>query len=302
MNRNVAYPFFVLPEQVVVAGAWQIALADETPEEAGEYLEDWDYASTVTLTRDISVDFEAAAAALQIPVSELQLEYLFEIGTGPGRLPRQLLKSIRVSIPADGSSLPVVLSLAGSELSAALNLKSSVLLAVAPAEPAPGSPARVGDRLWADELRIRLEGGERRFPLEVTSFRHQFGDVPHASAPWYVNWNTSDWHRDFHGAVRLLINEDQPDFVKQVEKGNSFTLRMILADVIGQIIERMVLEEDADELLAGCEAGTLGGQVRAWTDIVWPGKPLSFVRSLLESCPGQFRAAVLVIAQLPEEQ
>lgn len=149
---------------------------------------------------------------------------------------------------------------------------------------------------------MRLEGGEPRFPVEVASFRKMFNNAPESRAPWYAHWPPGDWTRDFHGAVRLYINADNPEFVKQVEFGDPLTLQVILADIMGQIIERLVQEDEVDELLEGVEPGSLGAQAKLWINTAWPNKPVSIAKSTLENRPGYFRATMLMLAELPEEQ
>ena len=174
-------------------------------------------------------------------------------------------------------------------------MQTQVLLAAVPADGGELSARRVASRLWSDTQRILLEGEEPRFPMEVADFRALLGNAPAAAAPWL-----KDWNRDFHGAARLYLNGDQSDFIKRIEEQDGPTLQVLLAEVMGQICERLINDPEADDVMSGAEPGSLGAQATSWLDTIWPGKDAAFVRSVLEQLPGQFRAAFLELAELGE--
>ena len=222
------------------------------------------------------------------------------VGSGSGRLPRLiLLRECRGLAPGRWQK-EFDFTVSGDRLSLVLDVQTYVMLADPPNDFGSLSPRRVGNRLWSDTLRVRLEGEEPRFPMEVADFRVLLGDVPGAAAPWFLHWSPGDWSRDFHGAARLYLNKDRSDFIKRVEEQDGPTLQVLLADVIGQVCERLVSDQDADEIMSGSERESLGGQAKAWLRSIWPGKDVAFIRSLLEHKPGRFRAAILEMAELGE--
>ena len=160
------------------------------------------------------------------------------------------------------------------------------------------SPRRVAERLWSDTLRVRLEGEEPRFPIEIADFRKLAGNTIPASTPWYLHWSPLDWTRDFHGAARLYLNKDHPEFIERIENHDGPTLQLLLADVMGQICERLVADPDATKIAVEAEPGSLGAQAIKWLDKAWPEKEIEFIRSVLENRPGAFRAAFLELAEL----
>ena len=116
------------------------------------------------------------------------------------------------------------------------------------------------------------------------------------AAPWYLHWSPRDWNRDFHGAVRLYLNMDEPEFLERIEAEDPQTLQVVLADIMSQICERFVSDGDiaAEEL----EPGSLGFQATTWLRKAWPDKDVGFIRSVLENRPGAFRSAFLALAEL----
>ena len=159
------------------------------------------------------------------------------------------------------------------------------------------SPGRRGDRLWHDQTRVRLEGEEPRFPIEVADFQHLLGDSPAAHSPWYLHWSPQ-WTRDFHGSIRLYLNVDHRDLIARIESEDGDTLRFLMADVMGQVCECLVREDDPDSIIHNCDEGTLGAQAGHWLRQAFPGQGLSEARSILEKRPGVFRASFQAIAEV----
>ena len=300
MNRRIAFPFLTLSDAAVKAEPWRLSLNDESWETAGDFVSDWDSASEIRIRRTLGIDPLIAADDLGVTPGVLRLALGVRVGTGSGRLPRLiLLREWRRLQPGTWQE-EFDIQVPGDRLSLVLDVQTQALLAASPNDCGPLSPQRVASRLWSDTLRVLLEGEEPRFPMEVADFRGLLGSAPAAAAPWFLHWSPRDWNRDFHGAARLYLNGDQSDFIKRIEEQDGPTLQVLLADVMGQICERLVSDPEADEIISGAEPGSLGAQATAWLGRTWPGKDAAFVRSVLEQRPGQFRAAFLEMAELGE--
>ena len=85
---------------------------------------------------------------------------------------------------------------------------------------------------------------------------------------------------------------------RAIEEENTLVLQAMMADVMSQLCERLLKETEptAEEITRGCESGTVGSQARAWLELAWPGRDLDYVRSVLDSTPSTFRAALLAAA------
>ena len=300
MNRRIAFPFLVLSEAAVHADPWLISLNDGEFMQAGDYLANWDSASTVRLQRSLSTNLDQASSELQIPRNHLALAASVRVGTGAGSLPRLTVGMHRGVLDAADGEVRFEFSVPNDRLSLVLDLFIEIVLAQIPAEGSLLTPSRVGDRVWYERRRIRLEGTEPRFPIEVVQLDGMLRGKTAGDALWYLDWSSDDWHRDFHGAIRLFLNNKHPDFVELVEQQDRRTLQSILADVMSQTCERFVMEQDAPDLGREAEEGTLGAQAVYWLDLAWPGKPVEDVRTLLKQRPGEFRAAFLAVAELGE--
>lgn len=300
MNPRIAFPFLTLRDAAIAATPWRLSLNDDPWTTPDEFVPHWDSSSTLRIAREIRVDREMASADLQIPVSDLSLVLGTRIGTGQGRLPRLLVHQASCDLGQDNWQATLALEVPGFQLSTVLDLVTEIALASRPVTLKGLAPGRVGDRLWHDRHRFRLEGDEPRFPLEVADIRVLVGNSVAASSPWYLHWSPRDWSRDFHGAIRLYLNSDYPEFIAKVEQQDIHTLQALLGDVIGQVCERLVTDPNAEDLMESTEAGSLGAQAVAWLRLAWPNKDIAFIRSLLENRPGNFRAAVLALAEQSE--
>lgn len=300
MNRRIAFPFLTLSDAAVAADPWRLSLDGGSWQATGDFIQDWDYASEIRIRRTLKIDPRIAADDLSVSVGSLRLAIGVRVGTGPGRLPRLILSRECRGLAPGRWQEEFDIRVPGVRLSLVLDVQTHVMLANPPNDFGPLSPRRVKSRLWSDTLRVLIEGEEPRFPMEVADFRLLLGDVPAAAAPWFLHWSPGDWSRDFHGAARLYLNRDRSDFIERVKEQDGPTLQVLLAEVIGQVCERLVSDQDANEIMSGSEPESLGGQATAWLRRIWPGKDAAFIRSVLEQQPGRFRAAVLEMAELGE--
>lgn len=297
MNRRVAFPFLTLSEAAVKAEPWCFSLNGGSWKTLGDFLSDWDSASELRIRRAVRLEPLIAADDLGVTPEFLNLSLGVRIGTGPGRLPRLILLRRHRKLSAGAWQGEFEIELLGDQLSLVLDVQTQIMLA-APVENARRlSPRLAASRLWSDTVRVLLEGEEPRFPMEIAKFRELFGDVA-AEAPWYLHWSPGGWNRDFHGAARLYINGEQSNFISRIEEQDAPTLQVLLADVMGQICERLVSNPEADEIMSGADPGSLAAQATAWLRGIWPGKDAAFIRSILEQRPGTFRAAFLELAEV----
>lgn len=297
MNRRVAFPFLTLSESAVEASAWEISLDGVEWSAAGEFLPHWDSASDIRIRRTMRLNLELAAPDLGIPVDRLALSASVRIGTGQGRLPRLILSRTRRDLRSGDTSWEFEQIIEGHRLSMILDLQTEILLADVPAEFSALSPVHPGNRLWSENARVRLEGEEPRFPIETADLAQMLGGGIAGAAPWHLHWSPGDWTRDFHGAVRLYLNEKSGEVLQRIEDEDPATIQFLLADVMSQICERLLADPEAGTMMDAAEPGSLGAQAATWLRKAWPGKDASFIRSVLESRPGVFRSTMLALAE-----
>ncbi len=298
MNRRIAFPFLTLSDAAVEATPWEVSIDGVEWVEAGDFLSNWDSSSDIHVRRRFKVLREIVAADLSLPIEDLNLSLGVRIGTGQGRLPRLVVSRHTRAVDWENPAWQFESVIKGGMLSMVLDLHAQVTLASSPNRPGVLSPTSVGDRLWSDSVRIRLEGEEPRFPIETADLGQILGGGLQGDAPWYLHWSPRDWNRDFHGAVRLYLNRNAIEFLERIENEDPHTLQLVLADIMSQICERFLVDADAD--IVETEPGSLAAQAATWLRKAWPGKDVAFIRSVLESRPGVFRATFLSLAELGE--
>lgn len=297
MNRRVAFPFLTLSDTAVEASAWEVSLDGVEWSMAGEFLPNWDSASDIRLRRAMHLNPELAASDLGIPVDQLAVAASVRIGTGQGRLPRLILSRTRRELRAENPSWEFEQTIEGHHLSMLLDLQTEILLVSPPAVSSPLSPIHPADRLWSESSRTRLEGEEPRFPIETVDLAQMLGEGIAGAAPWHLHWSPRDWGRDFHGAVRLYLNEQAGEILQRIEGEDHTTIQFLLGDIMSQICERFLADPEAETLMEAAEPGSLGAQAATWLRKAWPGKDASFIRSVVESRPGVFRSTLLALAE-----
>lgn len=293
MSRRTAAPFNRL-DAAIVARPWMITVGNQSPAPLGEITPDWDYASAVSLERVITLDHLKAAAELGLADEPYTLEVLIEVGTGPGDLPREVVRQTRLSLEP-GEPCAIAIHVDPSRLSAQLSLRTSVLLASALEPGDPLAPRRPASRLWDERCVTRIEGDDPRFPMEVISFSTVFAGRPHEAAPWMLSWSPASPGRDFHGAARLYLNADEEDFVERVQEGDELTLQALMGDVVSQMCEaalRAGWHEDFDS----AEPASVAGRVAHWLEQAFPD--VAAAKTALENRPGEFRSAILASVRL----
>lgn len=301
MNRRVAFPFLTLSDSAIEAFPWSVELNGGDWCTAGDFLRDWDNSSTIRLKRTLRLDPGVASLDLGINEDELSLSLGMRLGTGPGNLPRRIIHQEHFEIDATKRQFMLEQQLDGDGLSSVLDIVTEITLTTRASLRGALSPDRVGDRLWHDRHRMRLEGEEPRFPVEIGDLRTLIGDDTAGFAPWYLHWSPGDWSRDFHGAIRLFLNHEKPEIVDGIVSQDPTALQPLLADVMGQVCERFLYDHEADESIEYCEQGSLGAQAAGWLRHGWPSRDFGYIRSMLDNRPGVFRAVILAIAEIGDD-
>ncbi len=299
MSTRIALPFLTLRESTVHASPWELSFNGEDWTTHEEFVPDWDPASTLWFRRQVSLDADESVRDLGIPHEELRLSLAVRVGTGQGRVPRTIIHREARELTGE-ETIELSFSVTGERLSALIDIGTEIVLTAPPERADQLAPSRAGDRLWQDRSRLRLEGEEPRFPIEVADLSKLLGTALASSAPWYLHWSPKDWTRDFHGAIRLYLSENEPEFVSKIEAQDPHILQAILGDVIGQVCERLVADPYAGDLIANSEPGTLAAQASAWLREAWPNRDVAHIRAVLENRPGAFRSTLLALAEQSE--
>ena len=239
MARPV-FPFLMIPDELITKSHWLVELSSGLREEEPKYLENWDNATDLTVSRELKLASRQVSDALQIPLDDCVLEILVLAGAGAaGHLPvekwipfRQVLQC---KSKEGGTGLNVKFKIPGSRLADTLHLETIVALG----KPlknvsSPLSPRLGGSIVWRDRTRIRLEGDISRFPTSEVDLGQVLGDE-WRNALWYLQVDWSDPEAGFDSVARLYVNSEQKTFVRRFRKGDADTLQAVMADIMGQI-------------------------------------------------------------------
>jgi len=299
MNPRIAFPFLVLPDEVVRPDDWMIGDPGVPLHRADSALENWDYARDLEVSNSISIDWAAAAEALQRAEHELRLKVSLIAGTGTGTLPRRQDRLHEVIIDRKADNVILSGTVPGWTLSGRLWLSLLVTLEGPEKSGTALSPKDRGAKLWQANHDILIEdGGDSRFPLETASFSQIFAGKPHEYAPWYVHWRPGALHEDFSAGIRLYVNSDHPEWLARIVSGDRPTLQAMMGDVMSQMVESALREVSGADDLVGCDEGSVGQQIRQWLDTAFPGQELASVKALMDRDPGALRAALLAASDM----
>lgn len=300
MSR-IAFPFLVLPNDVVNFSGWMIGSPDEPLFPAKDILENWDYEQDIQIQAHLEINFAKAAHKLGIDAVNLKLAAVLIAGTGVGSLPRRLERLSTEIIDVNCPTVTLGAVIQGSILSGQLDLILRLVLESPLEAKNPLSPNQRGALLWQIQKNILLEdGGDSRFPTELASFSESFKGRPEQYAPWFVEWNPTNLDADFSGNVRLYINSDNEKITKRFVDGDQLTLQTMLADVMAQMIE-VVLDTNSEEELDKYEEGSIGYQTRIWIEMSFLGQQLDNIRQMRKIKPGKFKSLILTAADFGED-
>lgn len=301
MSR-VALPFLVLSVSAVKCDGWLVGLPGEPLSRASDILDGWDYDQDIHVSTTVEIDFEQAALDLGLQPSDLRLAAVLMVGTGAGNLPRRLDRLATEILSADRATCELRAVIPGSSLSGRVRLGLHLLLEAPLYGGSALSPRHRGSRLWCLDKDILIEdGGDARFPVELVSFsRETVRNAPWElarNAPWMIDWNPSQLEADFSGNVRLYVNSDNKAIAERFVEGDPATLQVMVADVMTQLIQAVLIVED-EEGLSQYDEGSIGHQAAVWLEMAFPGQRLTHIRDEIGRFPGRFRAAILAAAEM----
>lgn len=296
---NIALPFLTLPESAILEERFLIGPKDCPLSPAEDFYHGWDYAQDLDVQVHLDIAFDEAARALDTSPEGLQLTAILHAGTGPGTVARVGWEVARGPISHEEHAITLDATIPGRCLSARLQLTLTAVLNVIHGSRSSLSPHVPGSRLWSTRRDILLEdGGDARFPVELTSFKQTFAGRIHSTAPWYVDWRPNSLEADFGGSVRIYVNSDIESLKQRFAEGDPLTLQVILADVMSQMIGSVISQDDPDALLDQCSEGSVGQQVQFWLDSAFPGHSIPAVGKIMTDRPQEFRAAILALASM----
>ncbi len=289
---RIAYPHLVLDKAAVSCeppDGWRLLDADgasaTTVVRDGDVVEAWDALRTLHLTRTLNLK-GAIASDLGLRRESARLAAVVVGTTGKGI---SRVVSRRVDLDEGSQTVDLDIQLPGDQLVRDLRLSVSLVVT----EPGDGrdtlAPAVVGARVWEDQIRLQLEGGRPRLPIEAISFNATPAYRLFAKALFLVHVSP-DGGLSVEDGLLVHLNADHQEFVKAVESRKPLATALLWAGVVRQIIREAIAQDIVAE--AHGDAGSLSSTARRWIDQAFKGLSPDEVAVLASERPAEFDAAV----------
>lgn len=289
------FPYLRPPDDVVAVGPWS-RLTPDGAEPIPDALVDWDYSTTLSLHRPLTVD------GLRVRrLSGLSIDAAVDVtvqwyATGSALRGR----AWRTALPAEDAFETVIeFRMPGDDLGGTLELVTSVTLRESFPGASPAAATRPGSVLWSDRQRVVLEADNTLFPIATADFH----DLPYPSgAGWYLHID-EDLRGAALGSILLLVNERHDVVMHAVEAASSPSeadrrvLSTLRADVLRVLLDRALTLDDLKEE-TDYPAGSLGALLINVVRNAFPAFSVEALRRERETAPALFSSRVQESAKL----
>ncbi|MGY1805030.1 hypothetical protein ACI78T_17245 [Blastococcus sp. SYSU D00922] len=290
-----AFPFLRPPADVVTRGPWSRLSADGG-EPLPDTLLDWDYDTTLSLLRPMTVDglrarrLSGLADDAELDVS---VQWLATSSALRGRAWRSALPAVDAFEPNVAFQLP------GGELGGTLELVTSITLRRSSPGSSPAAATRPGSVLWSDEYRVLLQGDNTLFPIAPADFH----DLPYpTNAGWYLHID-EDLEAAALGSLLLLVNERHDvvmhalDAAASPTEGDRRVLSTLRSDVLRVLVEQALTHEDLSDDVE-YPAGSLGALLTNVVRNAFPAFSLEALRRERQTAPALFSSRIQAASSL----
>lgn len=284
-----AFPFLRPPSDVVTIGPWS-RLTPDGSEPLPSTLLDWDYGTTLSLLRLVTVDGLRArrlSGLADEAALDLSVQWFATSSALRGRAWRSALPAV------DGFEAAVDFELPGGDLGGTLELVTSITLRRSAPDSSAAAPRRPGSVLWSDLHRVLLQGDNTLFPIALADFH----DLPYPTgAAWYLHID-EDLESAALGAILLLVNERHEVVVRALEAASSPTeadrrvLSTLRTDVLRVLVERALTHEDLTDDV-DYPGGSLGALLTHVVQNAFPAFSLEALRRERATAPALFGSRI----------
>ena len=250
----------------------------------GGHLESWDALAPLHLSRTFAVVPEAIK---RIGLSsDTTLGLVVSVASAHGLWREVCAKS---QLPNDGSAVTLEVQPKGDCLARDLRIATTVVLLEPVSNLDPLAPGVRGARLWDDAVRVRLEGGRVRLPMEVMSFRSTPAFRPFEKALFHVHV-TGEASTEVEQGLLVHLNADYPIFLSKIEGKDSAATAFLWDGIVRQVLRELLAQDMAGEEIA--QIGTLGDLAKRWLQQAFSGMSVKAVLEMSVTHPAEFDACV----------
>ncbi|MGY5942531.1 hypothetical protein [Stenotrophomonas forensis] len=291
MRRTRAIPPFITLDQNAVTiyplQGWELRRSGHDsvviPDKAA--FPPWDSSLGFSLRRVFSVDVEGMVDLLGLGRGA-QLSIVARVETARGMFSTVAKREV---LKQGEREVEIVIEPDSSKLSLDVGVLMSVVVDAAGLAPSGLSASIAGSRVWQDSWSSKLEGGRRRLPIEVVSFRN-LGIGKHDRGLIHVQVADA-LELDFEQAVCVYVNGDYPGFVLALEKGESHAVSYFEETIIRQVIS-FSLSQEGDFESAVLIADSAAYQVSSWLAAIYSGRTRAEVAAMRIHDPGEFEVLI----------
>lgn len=219
-------------------GAWLLERdGRQTP--LGDRLIDWDASTDLHLTRTIEVDVPRLRDETRLAEAPLAIGVVW----WSDRHLRGRAAIERLDATQSGRAEPAF-TLAGRDMGERLTLETRVILAGPGPADEPTTARHPGSVLWSHRHRVRLQGEDARFPMQIAA-PTAFGFDP--NAPWCVQIR-AELESPTLGALHLLLNAENGAVCEAAAAPDSGPIAQAVMSTmrydVGRILVDFALERD----------------------------------------------------------
>ena len=254
--RLPVHPYRV-PTDAVRASPWT-----RDGEDLGSTLTGWDYQTSLSFSRTVSVDVARTYAQSGLSADCRIAVHVRSWASG------SLVKTsaLRAPLPGPDAStgieeVAVDVEVSGATLAGELTLETNLVLTSG--RPGRFAAHRPGSILWTDVKKVVVEGTGGLLPVAPVRFSEH--GLP-AGAAWYVSLDGSDWSDPAMGSLLVLLNTENAGVDAALGASADPALRKalwdslmvdIVCDLVGRAVEddEFVAQED-DEVKLERDAST----------------------------------------------
>ena len=290
-RSDVTLPYTVLqPGHVTCSPAdgWRLQF-DSTTESIilrdRDLLESWDALASIRLFRSVGVP-PNSLECLGLSPHSARLCVVVTVATGRGLL-REVVQ--QVDLPQGCGTVSLEFSPKSDHLLRDLQISTKIVVVEIGEAALPLAPAQKGARVWEDSIRVQLEGGRARLPMEVVSFRDTPAFRPFESALFHVQVS-GDSDTEVEQGLLVHLNGDHPTFISRVESGDVIATALLWDGVVREVMREVLAQELVDD--GPSMKGTLGELAWRWASQAFQGQSPAAIVRIANERPSEFDAVI----------
>lgn len=264
--------------------SWLVSVNGGRPECSGDGLvQSWDASAVLSFSRTFSIRADLRSR-LCVTSSDGFFELLVAVSSGRGRS-RVALHKFALEEHAHAQVIRFALdsSLLASDVRivSTLTVKGGVGTNIL-------SPVQAGARLWQDEVRLIIEGGRGRLPMEVVSFAKEFPGQGLDSARLHLELS-ADLSADVEAGIRVYLNASGVEFIRNLQMGSNEETRYLWQSVVRRLLRQLA---DDDRFCEVFDPGSIGWNIVQWSRYCFIGISPREMSDYIKADSSRFEAMV----------